>query len=82
MPRRCAPCAICATDLALPDNVRRGPFWVTRAGDEGYDMAAVIKEHLDASVGTYITKLANGTLNASYNTDSDSDEPMWPNWEP
>jgi len=67
------PCAICAKDLGLSDDVRRGPFWISRAGDEGYDMAAVIQEYLDASIGTYISKMADGKLSAAYNTDSDSD---------
>lgn len=67
------PCAICAKDLGLSDDVRRGPFWISRAGDEGYDMAAVVREYLDASIGTYISKSADDKLNAAYNTDSDSD---------
>jgi hypothetical protein len=67
------PCAICAKDLAVPDDTHRGPFWISRAGDEGYDMAAVIQEYLDKSIGTYISKGADGKLNAAYNTDSDSD---------
>lgn len=67
------PCAICARDLGLPKEAHRGPFWMSRAGYEGYDLAEVIDEDLDTSIGSTISKTREGKLSASYNTDSDSD---------
>ncbi|HET9641840.1 MAG TPA: hypothetical protein VFP68_00420 [Burkholderiaceae bacterium] len=67
------PCGICAKDLGLPPKGRRGPFWVSQAGGEGYDVDAVVQEYLEASIGTSVSRSADGKLSI-LNTDSDSDD--------
>jgi len=67
------PCGTCAKDLGLPANAHRGPFWVSHAGREGYDLDQVIRENIEASIGTFATRTIGGKLNVTANTDSDSD---------
>jgi hypothetical protein len=72
------PCAICAKDLALPDTAHRGPFWMSRAGAEGYAIGPAVKEDLDASIGSFVTLTRKGALTLNYDTDSTDDESTQP----
>ncbi|WP_140630956.1 hypothetical protein [Methylibium rhizosphaerae] len=66
------PCTVCAEDLGLPGSVRRGPAWLSRAGQAFYDANEIVERNIGQAIGTYATLTRAGKISVNYNTDSDS----------
>jgi hypothetical protein len=67
------PCGTCAKDLDLPDDARRGPFWMSAAARVHHDPRQVADENAKAGIPTFITETRDGRLTEHPNTDSESD---------
>lgn len=66
------PCGTCASQLELPPQDHRGPFWQSRPARYGVDIEDLIAQNQRDGVGTSITKTREGTYTFDVNTDSDS----------
>lgn len=67
------PCGTCADELGLDDGERRGPFWLSRAGQAFADTPRIIERNIASGVGTFVTKTREGRVTTDHDTDSDSD---------
>jgi hypothetical protein len=68
------PCTVCAEDLALSPTVRRGPAWLSRAGQAFYDGNEIVERNVDRAIPTYASQTRDGKISVKYNTDSDSSD--------
>ncbi len=68
------PCTVCAEDLGLPPTARRGPAWLSRAGQAFYDANEIVERNIGQAIGTYASLTRAGKLSVNYNTDSDSSD--------
>jgi hypothetical protein len=67
------PCGICAYDLGLPDDARRGPFWMSRPSQAFADTHAIVEANVNQGIGSHVTMTVEGKLSVHHDTDSDSD---------
>jgi hypothetical protein len=67
------PCGTCAKDLDLPEDARRGAFWMSRAARVHHDPEQVADENAKASIPTFITQTRDKRWTEHPNTDSESD---------
>jgi hypothetical protein len=68
------PCTVCAEDLGLSPTARRGPAWLSRAGQAFYDANEIVERNVDRSIPTYASQTRAGKISVKYNTDSDSSD--------
>ncbi|MGM9486307.1 hypothetical protein [Ideonella sp. YS5] len=68
------PCTVCAEDLGLRRSDRRGPAWLSRAGQAFYDANEIVERNIGQAIGTYASLTRDGKISVKYNTDSDSSD--------
>lgn len=59
--------------METPAEGRRGPFWLSIAGQYDVDTGKVIRDNLENGIGSSVTLAREGRLTFDYNTESDSD---------
>ena len=67
------PCGTCASELELPLEAHRGPFWQSAPARYGVDIEDLIHQNQRDGVGTSITRTRDKVLTFDVDTDSDSD---------
>jgi hypothetical protein len=67
------PCGTCASELELPPEAHRGPFWQSAPSRYGVDIEDIIHQNQRDGVGTSITRTRDKVLTFDVDTDSDSD---------
>jgi hypothetical protein len=65
-------CGHCAAALDLPDDQTRGPFWQSKGAGYRIDGDRIMRENMERSVGTYVTRTRDDLITADYNTDSEA----------
>ena len=67
------PCGTCASELELPPQAHRGPFWQSAPARYGVDIEDLIRQDQRDGTGTSITRTREAVLTFDVDTDSDSD---------